>query len=208
MENFIKYLILEEINKILIEQNIPEPKKEPELPKENDPIEKSNIANSTDNSIDKKSTSPDNSETINEPSGISGSPSIEDDNLNPDISTSGGPMDTFGLSLGGGGGFSGGSDSSPAAGSEDEKPQSFDLTPPSKPMKNSSDPVGAAIEDAKKIASQTSDVQQILNAVKASIQVNFGNYKQALPIINQLRNTKDKTLNAVADRLTLFIAGI
>lgn len=108
--------------------------------------------------------------------------------------------------LGGGGGGGGGMDSGGDSGDGEEK--SSGITPPGEPEKDPEDPVGAAVEEAEKIAGQTTDAQKILNALKASIQVNFSDYRQAWPVVERLRQTENKTLQAVASRLALFIADV
>ncbi|MFA6049981.1 MAG: hypothetical protein WC761_02185 [Candidatus Paceibacterota bacterium] len=110
------------------------------------------------------------------------------------------------LGGGGGGGFGGGGDDGGMDG--DEEPPNNSPTPEGEPEKNQEDPVGAAFDEATKIAELTTDIQKIVNAVKASIQVNFSDYKEAWPLIEKLRETGDTTLDAVADRLSLFIAGV
>jgi len=108
---------------------------------------------------------------------------------------------------GGGGGGGGFSDSGGDGDSEDEG-GSGEITPPGEPEKDLEDPVGAALREAEKVAGETTEVQKILNAVKASIQVNFSDYREAWPLVNRLEQTENKTLQAVAQRLALFIAGV
>jgi hypothetical protein len=132
---------------------------------------------------------------------------------NPSGSTVGG-----GFAAGSLGGFgsmtSGGSGAAyatnDAGGSEDklgdEEEGSDDSASLDASEKESDDPVEAAVQEAEKLASQTTEVQKILNGVKASIQANFSDYKDAWPIVNALKNTNNSTLQAVASRLALFIA--
>lgn len=110
---------------------------------------------------------------------------------------------------GGGGGFGGGSDGGSSMDDEDSsKEDSSGITPEGEPKKDPNDPVGAALEEAEKVAAQTTDAQKILNAIKASIQVNFSDYREAWPLVDRLKQTENKTLQAVASRLALFIADI
>lgn len=127
-----------------------------------------------------------------------------------DDSTMGGSdMGSGGGFAGGfGGGMGGGSFGSSDSDSGDDTEASSGITPPGEPEKNAEDPVGAAVREAEKVAGQTTDAQKILNALKASIQVNFSDYQQAWPIVAQLKQTENKTLQAVASRLALFIADV
>lgn len=112
-----------------------------------------------------------------------------------------------GFGGGGGGGFSSGS-SDDGDSSGDDGPKADSITPSGEPEKDQEDPVGAAVREAEKLAGQTTEVQKILNGIKASIQVNFSDYRQAWPIVSALRDTNNKTLEAVASRLALFIADV
>jgi len=108
----------------------------------------------------------------------------------------------------GGGGGGGGDDLGGDGDDEGDDSGNLETTPEGEPEKRPGDPVGAALEEAEKIAKQTTSVPTIVNAVKASIQVNFASYEDAWPLVGKLRDTGDKTLSAVADRLSLFIAGV
>lgn len=68
--------------------------------------------------------------------------------------------------------------------------------------------VDSIVKEAEKLAKQTNDVQKILNNVKASIQKNFLDYRQAWPVVKALNDTNNKNLKAVATRLSLFIGNI
>lgn len=115
----------------------------------------------------------------------------------------------FGGFGGGGGGFSGGGDDLGGDDSgDDDSSGDLETTPEGEPEKRPGDPIGAAYEEAEKIAKQTTSVPTIVNAVKASIQVNFASYEEAWPLVAKLKDSGDKTLSAVADRLSLFIAGV
>lgn len=133
--------------------------------------------------------------------------SLEDDGSSgSDLGGGGG----FGALGGGGGGFGGGGMGDDDGGDDLDggEEESKGPTPSGEPTKDPDDPVGAAVDEATKMAEQTTEIQKIVNAVKASIQVNFSNYEEAWPIVEKLRETGDKTLDAVADRLSLFIAGV
>ena len=219
MNNFIKFLIKEEI-RILLEQAAkePEPTTDSPTPEPSAPelTAQATMPGPTQSNASGEPKTPD-LPTDQGTQPIPGSDGATSPEIGPDgEEIPGGEESDGGLSdfsvgggLGGGGGFgvdgdSGGGDSS----GEDMEPGEKQLAPPSEPEKRADDPVGAAMDEAKKAAKLTTDPQQVLNAIKASIQVNFSNYKDAWPIVKQLRATNDKLLDSVADRLMLFIVGL
>ena len=69
------------------------------------------------------------------------------------------------------------------------------------------DPVQAAVNIAINMVKETGDDNRILAAVKGSVQQNFGNFNDALPIIKSLWDTEHPILKVVARKLLLFIQG-
>ena len=145
--------------------------------------------------------------------GGSGGGGLEGDALGDDTDAgmggdTGGGGGMFGLGGGGGGGGGGGFDDAGGEGDgiAPEDMPGAEVAPG--PEKRPDDPIGAAMDEIEKISGETNDPQQILNAVKSSIQANFGDYKDAWPIVQQLKDTGNRTLAAVADRLSLFITGV
>lgn len=110
----------------------------------------------------------------------------------------------LGGSAGGGGGgdtdTGGGMDSEPT---DEPKAAPVDTAPKSDPE----NPVGSVVQTAQELANSTDNVANITKTLKASIQVNFRNYADAWPIVQQLKNSENETLRAVSRRLALFIAG-
>lgn len=71
----------------------------------------------------------------------------------------------------------------------------------------SDDPVQAATDIAINMLEETGDDNVILSAVKASIQKNFENFNDAVPIVKSLWDTEHPILKVVARKLLLFIQG-
>jgi len=112
----------------------------------------------------------------------------------------------LGLGGGGGGGGGGFDDAGDGEGIDSDNMPGAEVTPG--PEKRPNDPLGAAMAEAEKISGETNDPQQILNAIKSSIQANFGDYTEAWPLVQQLKDTGNRTLADVAARLSLFITGV
>jgi hypothetical protein len=109
---------------------------------------------------------------------------------------------------GGGGGGGGAADetgeaSDPGAEGADTGEDGSDIGVESDPV----DPIGSVIELADQLGNATDNVPQIAKALKSMIQVNFSNYSDAWPIVQQLKNSDNESLRAVSRRLALFIAG-
>ena len=111
--------------------------------------------------------------------------------------------------LGGSGGGGGEGGDTGTGGDTDSEPagESEQAPADTKPESNPEDPIGTVIETAEELANSTDNVANITKAIKASIQVNFSNYADAWPIVQQLKNSENETLRAVSRRLALFIAG-
>lgn len=115
--------------------------------------------------------------------------------------------------IGGGGGGGGGGESGDSGGDtggdtgEGSTEETGAAPETSGPKADSEDPVGSVVETAEQLANSTDNVANITKTLKASIQVNFSNYADAWPIVQQLKNSENETLRAVSRRLALFIAG-
>lgn len=66
-------------------------------------------------------------------------------------------------------------------------------------------PTEAVYDEAERLAGVTQDIPRLTAAIKASIQVNFSNYDDANELLNKLKMSNNPILNAVAQRLTLFM---
>jgi hypothetical protein len=119
----------------------------------------------------------------------------------------GGSSSGGGFSFGGGGlGGGGGSDKKDKA--PKEKDSSDDAKKSSKKPEDialPTDPIQSTVDMASGMLDTTNDDQVVLNAVKASIQRNFGNVEDAAPIIQYLWDTENPILKTVARKLLLFI---
>jgi len=110
--------------------------------------------------------------------------------------------------FGGGGGFGGaGGDEGDFGEEEGEGEEGDDEMPEPQEVELPADPVQATVDLAINMLEETGDDQQILNAVKASIQGNFENYSDSVPVIKSLWDTEHPTLKVVARKLLLFIKG-
>jgi hypothetical protein len=113
------------------------------------------------------------------------------------------------FSGGAGGGFSGGGDFGGDDGDfgdeEDTDEEEGDSVPDQ--IEISDDPVQAATDIAINMLEETGDDNVILSAVKASIQKNFENFNDAVPIVKSLWDTEHPILKVVARKLLLFIQG-
>jgi hypothetical protein len=121
-------------------------------------------------------------------------------------------MDLGGGGFGGGGGSGGGFDFGGDEGDGDEETDTEEEEP-SKPPPSAedygppADPVQSTVEIAVNMLEETGDDQEVLNAVKASIQQNFADFNEAAPVIQQLWDTDNPILKVVARKLLLFIHG-
>ena len=122
--------------------------------------------------------------------------------------------DDLGGDLGGGGGggfgggagdFGGGDDFGGDETGEGDDAEDESSTPEVVDLPD--DPVQAAVNIAINMLEETGDDNQILAAVKGSIQGNFENFRDAEPIITSLWATDHPILKVVARKLLLFIAG-
>lgn len=114
------------------------------------------------------------------------------------------------FSGGAGGGFSGGGDFGGSEGDfgeteEDSEEEAGDSVPDQ--IKLPDDPVQAATDIAISMLEETGDDNVILSAVKASIQKDFENFNDAVPIVKSLWDTEHPILKVVARKLLLFIQG-
>lgn len=100
--------------------------------------------------------------------------------------------------FGGGGGGGGGTDdtSAPTDSSADEQ------GPEEKPE---GDPIQAMVTGAQELLNQTQDPNLILKSLKGQIQTLFQEPEHALGLVKALYDTQDALLQAVAQRLYLFI---
>jgi hypothetical protein len=113
---------------------------------------------------------------------------------------------------GGGGGFGGGfggggGDDDGGFGDEEGEGEGEDEMPEPEEVELAADPVQAAVDIAINMLDETGNDQEILNAVKASIQGNFESYEDSVPIITSLWETEHPILKVVARKLLLFIKG-
>lgn len=223
-QNILKLLISREINKVLLEQG----QQPPPVPQEPDaaappvdatsaPADSPPVDSAAIPPVDASGalgTPPDGSGDLPDAGGLDGGAGgvdadgdglADDTEEGMDAGMGGGGFGSLGG--GGGGGFGGGGDDTGLDGDEEDT-GAGGPTPEGEPEKNREDPLGAVENEIMKVAEQTTEIQKIVNAAKASIQINFSNYQDAWPIVEKLRETGDTTLDAVADRLSLFIADI
>lgn len=109
---------------------------------------------------------------------------------------SGGGFGGFGGGGGGGGGGgddtgAGEGDADPSAGGEPDMPEG--------------DPIVAMVSGAQELLNQTQDPNLILKSLKGQIQTIFQEPEHALGLVKALYDTNDAILQAVAQRLYLFV---
>ena len=107
----------------------------------------------------------------------------------------GGGLGGFG---GGGGGGGGGGDDMGGA----EAPEAPEPTEPEAPV---GDPIESMLAGAQELLNQTQDPNLILKSLKGQIQTLFQQPEHALGLVKALYDTQDSLLQAVAQRLYLFI---
>lgn len=100
--------------------------------------------------------------------------------------------------FGGGGGGGGGDD----MGDGSEAPEEAESGAPETPQ---GDPIVAMLSGAQELLNQTQDPNLILKSLKGQIQTLFQQPEHALGLVKALYDTQDSLLQAVAQRLYLFI---
>lgn len=137
----------------------------------------------------------------NAPGGGGGEPgadgSTEDDTGAPGDAGGGGGFGGFGG--GGGGGPGGGGDE--GGGSEPEE----DTGESEEPTEPQGDPIASMVSGAQELLNQTNDPNLIMKSLKGQIQTVFAEPEHALGLVKALYDTQDSILQAVAQRLYLFI---
>jgi hypothetical protein len=102
---------------------------------------------------------------------------------------------------GGMGGMGGG-----GGGSDAETPESEDDTEePEEPQEPQGDPIESMVTTAQDLLNQTNDPNLILKSLKGQIQTVFQEPEHALGLVKALYDTQDSILQAVAQRLYLFL---
>jgi len=107
----------------------------------------------------------------------------------------------------GGGGFSFGSDGEPGLTPDDEEEADTVTTVGPEDVEIPDDPYMAITDEAINLLKTTRQPEVILKSVKSSIQRYFDEFDDATPVIKTLWDTEDITLRDVARRLLLFIKG-
>lgn len=206
LKNLIKNLVIFEMKNILTEQ---EPPEEPEVPADDDV--------STDDLSDLDTVLDDEGDVAaGDEGGLdldAGEEGEEGDLEGGDEGDFGGDGGTGGDGGFGGGGFGGGGadfGGDDDFGEEDEEEAAaedeFGADMPEELMPE--DPVQEIVDGAIAMLDITGDDQEILNAVKASIQKYFENFDEATPVVYELYNTKSPILLQVARKLLQFLKGI
>lgn len=139
--------------------------------------------------------------------GEDGTGDLEGEGDDGDLSGDGAD-DLGGGSFGGGGGFGGSEDlggEEDNAGEEDTAEEEGNNEPEEVELPD--DPIQAAVDIAIDMLDETGDDNRILSAVKGSIQRNFENFEDAVPVITSLWQTEHPVLKVVARKLLTFIQG-
>lgn len=138
---------------------------------------------------------------------LGGEPGVGEDG---ELDTEGGDDMDFGGGMsggfgGGGGGFDfGGGDDGGDFGGEGEDGAGEEA--PEEP-EEPTDPVEFAVEEAKKMAEENQNIQQILTVVKSIITDRSITPEQLNSIVQQLQSENDIVLSAVSNRLLMFAKG-
>ena len=104
-----------------------------------------------------------------------------------------------GFGGGGGGGGGGGAEGDAPEPSDDGEPGGMDSEQPQ------GDPIESMVATAQELLDQTNDPNLIMKSLKGQIQTVFSEPEHALGLIKALYDTQDSILQAVAQRLYLFI---
>lgn len=131
-----------------------------------------------------------------DPNAEAGTEDGEASDMDASATTSGGGFGGFG---GGGGGGGGGTDTPDASETEDDTEES------EMPEEPQGDPIESMVTTAQDLLSQTNDPNLILKSLKGQIQTVFQEPEHALGLVKALYDTQDSILQAVAQRLYLFI---
>lgn len=113
----------------------------------------------------------------------------------------------FGGGFGGGGGFSFGSSGEEGLTPDEEGEEDTATTVGPEDVEKPTDPVMAIADEATKMLQTTRQPNVILKSVKSSMQKYFDSFEDATPVIKALWDTEDITLRDVAKRLLTFIKG-
>jgi hypothetical protein len=111
-----------------------------------------------------------------------------------------------GFGGGGGGGFDFGGDDGGDFGGDEAGGEEGGDEADSEP-EEPTDPVEFAVEEAKKLAEENQNIQQILNVVKSIITDRSITPEQLNSIVQQLQGENDIVLSAVSNRLSMFAKG-
>lgn len=76
---------------------------------------------------------------------------------------------------------------------------------PEQPEEPQGDPIASMVTGAQDLLSQTNDPNLILKSLKGQIQTVFAEPEHALGLVKALYDTQDSILQAVAQRLYLFL---
>jgi len=106
-----------------------------------------------------------------------------------------------GAGFGGFGGGGGGGGGDEGGGSEPEE----DTGESGEPAEPQGDPIASMVSGAQELLNQTNDPNLIMKSLKGQIQTVFAEPEHALGLVKALYDTQDSILQAVAQRLYLFI---